>query len=140
MRLALRVLVDNAIQYSPPDTVIALVGRQAEDGIELLVRDQGGGVPDGEAEKIFDKFYRGSNAGALPGSGLGLYMARSVIDVHGGSVILGRSGNSGAEFRIWLPSQDRTGKSVASEGFPRDNSVDHHTRVSAGLLENGPEA
>ena len=140
LRLALRVLVDNAMQYSAPDTVIALVGRQAEDGIELLVRDQGGGVPEGEAERIFDKFYRGSNAGALPGSGLGLYMARSVIDVHGGSVLLARSGNAGAEFRIWLPSQQRTGKSVASEGFPIDNSVENHARVGAGPAEYGPEA
>ena len=138
LRLALRVLVENAIQYSPPDTVIALVGRLVDDGIELLVRDQGGGVPEDEADKIFDKFYRGSNAGGLPGSGLGLYMARSVIDVHGGSVALGRSGNSGAEFRIWLPSQDRTGKSVASEGIPIDNSVNHHARVGAGPAENGP--
>jgi PAS domain S-box-containing protein len=126
LRLALRALVENAIQYSPPDTAIALVGRQAEDGIELLVRDHGGGVPDGESEKIFDKFYRGSNAGASPGSGLGLYMARSVIDVHGGSVVLGQSGGCGAEFRIWLPSQDRAGKRVASDGIPIDNSAEHY--------------
>ena len=56
--------------------------------------------------RIFDKFYRGSNAAGLPGSGLGLYMARSVVEVHGGTLELrAAAGAGGAEFRIWLPAQ-----------------------------------
>jgi PAS domain S-box-containing protein len=119
LRLALKVLVENAIQYSPPDTVIAMVGRQAEGGgIELLVRDRGGGVPAADSDKIFDKFYRGSNAGGLPGSGLGLYMARSVIDVHGGSVTWSQPEECGAEFKIWLPAQKGWGKELHQKDSP----------------------
>jgi PAS domain S-box-containing protein len=139
LRLALKVLIDNAVQYSPPDTVIALVGKQVDDGIELMVRDSGGGVPFDETEKIFGKFYRGSNAGDLPGSGLGLYMARSVIDVHGGTVSVRNLENCGVEFKIWLPARDGAGKRVASDGFPIDNSANHHTKIGAGPGTSGLE-
>lgn len=118
LRLALKVLVENAIQYSAPDTVIRIAGRQADGGLELLVRDQGGGVPAADSDRIFEKFYRGSNAGALPGSGLGLYMARAVIDVHGGSVTLNPGADCGAEFKIWLPAQEGWGKVLHHKDSP----------------------
>jgi signal transduction histidine kinase len=104
LRLALKVLVDNALRYSPPGTPIALAGRLAEGGIELLVRDYGDGVPPAELDRIFAKAYRGANAGHCAGSGLGLYMARSVVEVHGGTVEA-RNLAPGAEFRIWLPAR-----------------------------------
>lgn len=103
LRLALKVLVDNAIAYSQEGTPIALGGRLAASGLELSVRDHGAGVPPNERERIFEKFYRGANAAGMPGSGLGLYMARSVVEVHGGVLNLVSPGGGGAEFRIWLP-------------------------------------
>ena len=122
LRLAMKVLVENALQYSPADTPIALSGQLAEGGIELLVRDHGEGVPPAEAEHIFAKSYRGSNAGARPGSGLGLYMARSVVEVHGGILSVRNVSPNGAEFRIWLPMRVSAGKHVASGGHSSDNS------------------
>ena len=103
LRLALKVLVDNAIAYSGTDTAIAFGGRLAASGLELSVRDHGPGVPPGDRKRVFDKFYRGSNASGLPGSGLGLYMARSIVEVHGGVLDLISPPGGGAEFRIWLP-------------------------------------
>jgi signal transduction histidine kinase len=121
LRLALKVLVVNAIQYSPADAPVELSGRQADGGIELLVRDHGKGLPRTETEQIFAKSYRGSNARGA-GSGLGLYMARSVVEVHGG-VLGGRNASpDGAEFRIWLPMRVSAGKHVASVGHSSDNS------------------
>lgn len=122
LQLALKVLVVNAIQYAPVDTPIELSGRRAQGGIELLVRDHGAGVPPAESGHIFAKSYRGSNAGERPGSGLGLYMARSVLEVHGGSLSVSNTVPHGAEFRIWLPLRDVAGKNVASEGRKSDNS------------------
>jgi PAS domain S-box-containing protein len=121
LRLAVKILLDNAIQYSPAGTVITLGGRIAAGGIELAVRDEGPGVPADDAARIFDKFYRGSNAAGLPGSGLGLYMARSVVEVHGGTLELARQQGGGAEFRIWLPVQGVAGKKVAPAGPSSDN-------------------
>jgi PAS domain S-box-containing protein len=122
LRLAVKILLDNAIQYSPADTVITLSGRTAAGGLELLVRDEGPGVADQDLARIFDKFYRGRNAAGLPGSGLGLYMARSVVEAHGGTLELVRSAGAGAEFRVWLPLPGVAGKKVASGGFSSDNS------------------
>jgi signal transduction histidine kinase len=122
LQLALKVLVVNAIQYAPPDTPIELSGQRAQGGIELLVRDHGAGVPPAESGRIFAKSYRGSNAGERPGSGLGLYLARSVLEVHGGTLELRNVLPEGAEFRIWLPLRDAAGKEVASNGNRSDNS------------------
>jgi signal transduction histidine kinase len=110
LRLALKVLVTNALQYSPDSAPVALSGRRADGGIEILVHDQGEGVPPAETEQIFAKSYRGSNAGARPGSGLGLYMARAVLEVHGGTVGVRNVLPAGAEFRMWLPVRQEAGE------------------------------
>jgi PAS domain S-box-containing protein len=122
LRLALKVLVTNAMQYSPATSAISLSGRRADGGLEILVRDRGEGVPPAETEQIFGKSFRGSNAGRRPGSGLGLYMARAVLEVHGGTIGVRNVVQEGAEFRIWLPLRDGAGKIVASGGHKSDNS------------------
>ncbi len=111
LRLALKVLVDNALQYSPPERAIRLTGQHADGGIVLRVRDGGSGVPSSELRVIFNKGYRGSNA-VGSGSGLGLYMARSVIEVHGGNINVQNVAPFGAEFEIWLPAQGAAGKEL----------------------------
>ena len=121
MRLALKILVDNAIAFSPDTTPVVLRGRLAAGGIELAVRDHGAGVPLDEQVRIFDKFYRGRNAEGLPGSGLGLYMARAIVDVHGGVLSLVAPNGDGAEFRIWLPVAG-AGKALARPQSSNDNS------------------
>lgn len=129
LRLALKVLVDNAIAYSLEDTPIALCGRLAASGLELSVRDHGAGVPQGERERIFEKFYRGANAAGLPGSGLGLYMARSIVEVHGGVLNLLAPTGGGAEFRIWLPM---AGAARQLELARRQASSDNRPRPDTG--------
>ncbi len=120
LRLALKVLIDNALQYSPPGRTVALVGRRAGGGVELLVCDGGAGVPEAELGRIFDKRYRGSNAVGL-GSGLGLYMARSVVEVHGGNINVTNSVPIGAQFRIWIPTKEMQIKSLATKVINSDN-------------------
>ena len=123
LRLALKVLIDNALQYSPSEQPLTLVARRADGGIEMMVRDAGAGVPEAEMGSIFGKRYRGSNAMGK-GSGSGLYMARAVIEVHGGTITVQNVACLGAEFRIWLPVHGGGGKSVASKVINCDNS-DH---------------
>jgi signal transduction histidine kinase len=122
LRLALKMLVINAMQYSPAGAPVSLSARRADGGIELLVRDRGEGVPAAEIELIFAKSYRGSNAGQRPGSGLGLYMARALVEAHGGTIAVRNVLQEGAEFRIWLPVSDGAGKIVASGDNRSDNS------------------
>ena len=122
LRVALKVLVDNALLYGPAAVPITLSGRRADGGVELLVRDCGAGVPPADLARVFEKRFRGSNASGF-GSGLGLYMARSVIDVCGGHIDGKNVAPSGAEFRIWLPARAIAGKSVAQRVINSDNSV-----------------
>jgi PAS domain S-box-containing protein len=125
IRLCLEILIDNAVKYTDANTPLELLGKTAmEGGVEFLVRDAGAGVPQAELEHIFAKSFRGSNAGGVPGSGLGLYMARAIADVHGGTVTVRNVSESGAEFRIWLPVGPATGKNLARPGGNSDNSSD----------------
>jgi PAS domain S-box-containing protein len=122
LRLALKVLIDNALQYSPPESPLVIKGGRADGGVELLIRDGGAGVPAAELAHIFAKRYRGSNAVGA-GSGLGLYMARSVVEVHGGNLTAQNVAPMGAQFRIWLPAQAGGIKSVAQDVINSDNSA-----------------
>jgi signal transduction histidine kinase len=125
IRLCVEILLDNAIKYTEPNSPIELLGKMAmEGGVEFLVRDHGRGIPEAELARVFDKSFRGSNAAGIPGSGLGLYMARSVVDVHGGTVSARNVSESGTEFRIWLPVAAASGKSLARAGGNSDNSLD----------------
>ncbi len=104
MRLCLDILLDNALKYTNDNVAIELQGRKAsEGGVELLVIDRGAHVPDDELGKLFDKGYRGKAAAGLAGSGLGLYMAKNVVEVHGGTLSVENLPESGKKFRIWLP-------------------------------------
>lgn len=103
LRLALKILVENAIQYAPPPAVITLSGATVDSGLELLVIDNGFGIVAEDLPKIFDKGFRGSNAQGQNGKGMGLYMARSVLEVQGGSLKAQRLPEGGMCFRIWLP-------------------------------------
>jgi len=126
LRLALKVLVDNAVQYGPAGAPIRLSGALTDKGISLTVTDEGDGVPADEQETIFAKNTRGSNAAGLPGAGLGLYMAKSVVEVHGGVINLSRqttdSGVCATQFSICLPIRTSVGKDVASSVHSSDNS------------------
>jgi PAS domain S-box-containing protein len=125
IRLCLEILIDNAIKYTDADSPIELVGKMAtEGGVELLVRDHGAGLPAAELAHVFDKSFRGSNAAGIAGSGLGLYMARAIADVHGGTVTARNVSESGTEFRIWLPISANAGKSLAQASGNSDKSLD----------------
>ncbi len=111
LQLALKTLVDNALKYSPHVAALELLGQPAgEGGLELLVRDDGPGFAADELDAVFGRSVRGSAAGAVPGSGLGLYIARSVIESHGGTLTAHNRAAGGAELRIWLPAHQAGGK------------------------------
>ncbi len=124
MRMCLQVLLENAVNYAPPGSLIELIGRLApEGGIEMLVQDDGPGVPPQDAQQVFDKFFRGSNVGAQAGSGLGLYIAKTMIEAQGGTLTVQNRPQGGAAFQIWLPAGIAPGKSLASDASSSDNSA-----------------
>ncbi len=93
-------LVDNALRYGEPP--IEIVAYEAEDGVVLEVRDHGPGVPEERRESVFRKFGRVDER--QPGNGLGLFIARGLVEAHGGRVTLEDAG-PGALLRCWLPAE-----------------------------------
>jgi two-component system sensor histidine kinase KdpD len=102
-------LIENAAKYTPAGTPIELAACEeaAPDGAVIVeVRDRGPGVPPGEEEHIFEKFYRGKS-GHVRGAGLGLPICRAIVQAHRGTIqALPRLGG-GAIFRIRLPSESK---------------------------------
>lgn len=110
MGLALRQLLGNAVKYSPPGSTIAISASATEDTVTVRVCDQGPGIPQNELESIFDRFYRGSRARDLiPGTGMGLSVARDIINAHQGRLWAENRREGGAKFSFTLPifSEDR---------------------------------
>ncbi|MEX2262735.1 MAG: ATP-binding protein [Bryobacteraceae bacterium] len=102
--LALRQLVDNALKYSPTGAPILIKGMRKDEALEIRVIDHGPGIPERERERIFDRYYRRHVLpGQVPGSGLGLYIAREIVRAHGGDLWVEGQMGSGSEFCISLP-------------------------------------
>lgn len=107
LRLALRQLLDNALKYSPPTSTIEINATTANPGVvQIAVRNSGPTIPEHEQRRIFERFYRGTVARQVPGSGMGLAIVRKIADVHGGDVTVSSTGSStggSTEFRLSLP-------------------------------------
>lgn len=93
-------LVENALRHGAGVIRVSIVGEP--DGATVLVDDEGDGVPDDIAARIFTKFYRGK--ARRGGTGLGLYIVKGLVEAHGGSVSVGRAPGGGARFRFRLPA------------------------------------
>lgn len=103
LRIAIANVVRNALMYSPPGTHVKVrVGSETRTA-RVVVRDRGPGVPTDDKELIFDPFSRGRvGRQSRPGFGLGLFIARRVLEAHGGSIFV-RPDRSGATFVVELP-------------------------------------
>jgi two-component system sensor histidine kinase KdpD len=98
-------LLDNAAKYSPDDTMIAIRSHRDGSWVVLDIRDEGEGIPPGEVEHVFDKFYRVQKGDHVrPGTGLGLAISRGFIEaMHGRIFAANRNDRSGAVLTIRLP-------------------------------------
>jgi PAS domain S-box-containing protein len=106
MEQVLHNLVDNALRHGAGTVTVLLRGtaslRGEDTGTEVSVTDEGEGVPESNAARVFTKFWRGASRGN--GTGLGLYIAKALIEAHGGTISVGRAAGGGAEFRFFVPA------------------------------------
>lgn len=107
LRVAVANLLDNALKYSPYDSAVAVSAMPRDEngvaGIEIVVADDGPGIPPELHDQVFARYTRGTNVGHVSGAGLGLYLVRRIAELHGGKVELSpRPG--GVVFRLWLPA------------------------------------
>ena len=101
-QVVLNVLA-NAHRHTPSGARIVVSGQAAGDQVLLAVQDDGPGIPSTELGNIFDRFYR---LGGDGGSGLGLHVARGVVELHGGTMWAESGPGEGATFQIAFPRGD----------------------------------
>lgn len=97
-------LMDNAAKYSGDAKWICIGLRAENDHVVFEVEDHGIGIPSGEREEIFQQFYRGHNNKEKGGYGLGLFLARHIMEAHGGRIELESESGRGSRFRLIFPA------------------------------------
>jgi signal transduction histidine kinase len=101
-------ILGNAVKYSAPNQKVEFILRRRGLDAEFVVRDFGCGIPVADQSRLFTAFYRGSNVGHTPGSGLGLVIAKRCVDLHGGSIRCESKPGFGTKFTVTLPLFDGT--------------------------------
>lgn len=109
-RRVLMILLDNAIKYTPVPGVIDVLLEERDGCAVLSVNDTGIGISPVERLKIFDRFYRVNRARgrATGGAGLGLAIARWIVECHGGSITVESAVNEGSRFSVQMPAASRS--------------------------------
>lgn len=106
LRALFQNLIENAIKYTPPGGKIRISARLEVDFVKVIVADSGIGIPDDQKINIFSKFFRAENAKRTDtvGSGLGLFIAKQVVERHGGKLWFESKVGAGSSFFATLPS------------------------------------
>jgi signal transduction histidine kinase len=104
LRQVLMNLIDNAIKYSPSGGEVEVRAYGDDGRVRIDVRDSGPGIAKDDQRLIFEKFGRVTGGGATkPGTGLGLFIARSIVEAHGGALDVVSSPDQGSTFTLELP-------------------------------------
>ena len=96
-------LLENATKYSPKGSAISLQVAEGERELQLIVQDQGRGIPPQKLDSMFDMFERGSKESNIQGFGLGLSICKVIVQAHGGQISASNRPSGGAELTVCLP-------------------------------------
>ncbi|MGK3969270.1 sensor histidine kinase [Sorangium sp. So ce118] len=104
MEQVLNNLLSNALKYSPAGGRVDVVVRAGGEGVEIAIRDQGVGIEPADLAHLFEPFRRlKSTSGSIPGTGLGLAVAKRIVEAHGGRLLVESRPGAGSVFRMKLP-------------------------------------
>jgi two-component system sensor histidine kinase KdpD len=97
-------LLENAAKYSPDGTPITISAEARDSMVDISVADRGPGIDDIEQSLVFEKFYRGRDQRyRVQGTGMGLSIAKAIVEAHGGSIGLTSQPGSGSVFHFTMP-------------------------------------
>jgi signal transduction histidine kinase len=100
-------IMSNAAKYSSDVGVVRLAARRDGHEIQVTIEDNGVGIPEQDRERLFDRYFRGSNVSGIVGTGIGLYLVKTVVDLHGGQIALASQEGQGTAFLVTLPVRPR---------------------------------
>jgi len=106
VKQVLLVLLDNALKFTPPGGAITIWTARAEDQVALGIRDTGPGIAPEALPHIFNRFYRADTSRTGAGAGLGLAIAKELIEAQGGAIHVESRPGQGSTFTVTLPSGD----------------------------------
>jgi len=109
-------ILSNAVKYSPAGGTIRVRMERVQDSASVVIEDQGIGIPDKDQNRIFERYYRGSNTSGIAGSGVGLYLVRTIVDLHEGEILLQSGEDWGTRFEVRLPT---AGSAIGSRVLSR---------------------
>jgi len=122
-------LLSNAIKYSPSDSHIVVSAAADAGNIVVCVEDSGIGIPAEDVTRLFERYSRGSNVSGIVGTGIGLYLVKLVIDLHGGQISVESREGHGSRFTVRLPVKATpvaSGAEAASgKSSEKSDSVEH---------------
>ncbi len=117
-------IISNALKYSP-ETAFVTVDADVDNGqVVVTVEDRGVGIPEADRERLFERYYRGSNVAGIVGSGIGLYLAKTVIDLHGGGISVDSAEGKGSRFTVNIPG-------APPHDAARDGPAEHAAAAAA---------
>ncbi len=96
-------MLSNAIKYSGDAAIVGVSAARCGHSVVVGIADRGIGIPDADKENLFTRYYRGGNVAGIVGSGIGLYLVKLVVDLHGGRIDVESLAGSGSRFSVWLP-------------------------------------
>jgi len=96
-------LLSNAVKYSPNGGAIEVDAAIAADEVVVAITDRGIGIPAGDLNRLFERYHRGGNVSGIVGTGVGLYLVKMAIDLHGGSIEVKSKEGEGSRFIVRLP-------------------------------------
>lgn len=99
-------LMGNAVDYSPPASVVQVSVVTESEWLRVTVEDSGPGIGPDACERIFEQFYRGPGSEMVEGAGLGLYIVKQIVEAHGGRITVEGRPGQGARFTVWFPRAD----------------------------------
>jgi two-component system OmpR family sensor kinase len=117
-------LLSNAVKYSPDGGPIDIGADVAAEQVVVTIADHGIGIPASDLDRLFERYHRGSNVSGIVGTGVGLYLVKMVVDLHGGSIAVESREGEGARFTVRLPVKPPSQIEVLSPAQATTSSPD----------------
>ncbi|MBS0268300.1 MAG: MCP four helix bundle domain-containing protein [Proteobacteria bacterium] len=96
-------IISNSVKYSPDGSAVCVAAKELNDHVQIIVADEGIGIPEPDQERLFERYHRGSNVSGIVGTGVGLYLVKMVVDRHGGRIVVESGVGIGTKVIVDLP-------------------------------------